>query len=161
MNRLLFILVMDGLLLAGCSSMIPLNNAPPSYIKETVAYKEGSYGLEFYIILADATGAMTTANGTLELEITETHLYISKYGSIEERNLLLFSTRTVVSRSSFGRAKVGKGEFRHEVILFPFERKRIPYSSFSKRPSETDGKVRVTFVTEDGRSLKGEDTISF
>jgi hypothetical protein len=102
---------------------------------------------------------MTTASGMLELEISETRHDFSMYGGMSERNLSLFSTRMAVPRSSFRRAKVGLGAFEHEVILFPIG--RISYSSFSKRPSEMTGKVQVTFITDDSRSLKGEETIIF
>jgi hypothetical protein len=161
MNRMLLSLgfVAASLLLMACSELMPLNNAPPTYIKQVTAYKEGSDGLFIYIILADSSGAMTTASGTLELHISETRHDFSLYGGISERNKPLFSTRVAVPRSSFRRAKVGLGAFEHEVIMFPVG--RISYSSFSKRPSEMTGKVQATFATEDGRSLKGEETIVF
>ena len=159
MNRLMLSIVVGGFLLTGCSDLMPLNNTPPSYIKRVTAYKEGSDGLFIYIVLADDTGAMTTAVGTLELEISETSHGFSRHGGMAKQNIPLFSTRIAIRRASFRRSKVGLGAFEHEVIMFSVG--RIAYSSFSKRPSEMTGKAQVTFVTEDGRSLKGEETIIF
>jgi|WetSurMetagenome_2_1015567.scaffolds.fasta_scaffold00054_21 hypothetical protein len=139
--------------------MIPLNSAPPSYIKQVTAYKEGSDGLFIYIILADNTGAMTTASGTLALEIIGTHHDFSLYSRMVKQDLTLYSTSIPISNSSFRRTKVGRGAFEHEVIMFPIG--RIVYSSFIMRPSNMTGKVKVTFVTKDDRVLEGEETIFF
>jgi hypothetical protein len=49
-----------------------LNQNPPDYMKDVLAYKEGSDGLVIYFILADSSGQMTTADGLINLIISET-----------------------------------------------------------------------------------------
>jgi hypothetical protein len=104
-------LVAGSLVLSACSELMPLNDAAPSYVKQVSAYKEGSDGLVVYIVLADSTGAMTTADGTLELTISEEQRAYWRDEETTARNLLLFSKRIPVSRSSFRRAKVGIGAY--------------------------------------------------
>jgi hypothetical protein len=143
------------LLLLACDRIGPLNSAPPSYIKNVAAYKEGSDGIVLYIVLADSQGAMTIASGKLRVEIVET-TYRHYPEKAEDQ---LFWSQFPVDRESFRRAKVGMGAFEHELILFTLG--RITYDRFLRRPTEISGKVKVEFVTDDQRSLKGEETIIF
>ena len=48
MNRLLFSFVISAFLVTGCSDIMPLNSARPSYIKHVAAHKEGSDGSRLY-----------------------------------------------------------------------------------------------------------------
>jgi len=158
MKKLKKLIAVGGLcaLLSGC---MPLNSATPSYIKQVTSYKAGSDGLVIYIILADSSGAMTTASGALDLTISETKNEYSNPGGFTERKSRLFSASLSVQRSTFQKAKVGLGAFEHEVILLSLG--RIAYSSFSAAPKEMTGKILVEFRTEDGHLLKGESTVFF
>ena len=125
-----------------------LNQNPPSYMKEVVAYKEGSDGLVAYFILADGSGAMTTGNGSVTIKITE------ETSTGRERQL--YSRTITVSNSNFYKTKVGRGAFEHDAILCSFG--RITYSSFVLKPSESMGKIKIEF-TGNGKVMSGEDTI--
>lgn len=161
MNKLLISIIVGVIILNSCYNFLPLNNAPPSYIKEIVVYKEGSDGIVIYIILADVKGEMTTASGQLNLKITETHNDISINGNMSESNLSLFSSVLQVQKSSFRKTKVGLGAFEHEAILFSIG--RVPYSDFTKTPSEITGEVKISFITSgsDTRLLEGKETVIF
>jgi len=159
MKRLLVIIVVGAFLLTGCSDLMPLNNAPPSSIDQVMAYKKGNW-LVINIILADANGAMTTANGWLYYEITMSRFdSLSKPGFMIGRVYLLYDRGGNISRSSFRRTKVDRGLFEREVTMAPVA--RISYSVFSQNPSGRTGKIRVTLISEDKRRLKGEETINF
>ena len=148
MKRLITTILLASLwLLAACDAQ--LNSAPPSYVKDITCYKEGSDGIMIYIVLADETGAMTTASGTLKMTILES-----------EYSYPIFSLDTPVQHSLFQRAKVGMGAFEHEVILLNLG--RITYGSFSTPPKEmSTGKLVVELTTEDGRVIKGDKTCGF
>lgn len=163
---LLIGVILLGFLVTGCSknpindkssNNVTLNDNPPSYLKSIVAYKEGYDGIAVYIILADYNGIMTTADGEMKLEIFEIHY--DYYHIPAYFDSLLFSLAISVKKSFFSKTKVGIGAFEHEVIMLYIG--RIPYSNFSKPPSEMSGKVRVNFITNDGRSLYGEEIIYF
>ncbi len=51
------------------AGIVPQSYNPPSYIKDTVAYKEGSNGLVVYLILSDADGQMTRSSGVTTLKM--------------------------------------------------------------------------------------------
>jgi len=146
-------------LLSACPDLMPLNSASPSYIKNVTSYKEGSDGIIVYIVLADSSGAMTTASGTLDMTISETKHKYSYPSGMSERTSKLFSMHVPVWRSSFIETKVGRGAFEHDVILLSLG--RITYSSFDATPKEMTGKISVEFKTEGGKVIKGEDTILF
>ena len=147
MKIILHVLLLSSLwLLVACDTK--LNSAPPSYVKDITCYKEGSDGIMVYIVLADETGAMTTASGTLKLTILET-----------EHSQPIFSLDLPVQHSLFQRAKVGMGAFEHEVLLLNIG--RITYGSFSSPPEEmSTGKLMVELTTEDGRIIKGDNICS-
>ena len=154
------LLALSLLVLSACDSLVPLNSTTPSYVKQVAAYKEGSEGVAIYIVLADASGAMTTAKGVLTASISETKHDYSLNAGLSQRDIPLFElTKIGVDRSSFRRAKVGMGAFEHELILLPLG--RIPYQRFWHRPSELSGKVKVDFVIEGGDTIHVEDTIIF
>ncbi len=158
MKKLCSFILLLIIFVSGCDLL--LNDNPPSYIKDVVAYKEGSEGIEIYFILADDSGAMTTSDGTVFLTITETHTEwntrVSKFIEIEEK---LYSKTISVKKTDFRKAKVGTGAFEHEVILYLIG--RVDYSSLTKKPSEMSGKVKVEFQMPNGKLLKGETTIFF
>ena len=158
MKKLFIIVQMLGIMfLSGCAQ---LNDNPPEYVKDVVAYKEGSEGLMIYFILADASGAMTTSDGKVTLTIYETDIEWSFWRSeFIETEVKLYSASFNVKKQDFRKTKVGIGAFEHEVILCPVG--RIEYSSFTKRPSKMTGKVKLEFQRPDGRVLKGEGTIIF
>lgn len=122
------------------------SSRPPDYVKEVVAYKEGTRAFAIYFILADANGVETSAAGKTTLEIT----------SGSDR---LLSFDIDVEESDFTRAKLGRGAFEHEGLICSFG--RIAYSRFSKQPTTSTGKVRVKFQLANGRVLEGEDTVFF
>jgi len=137
-----------------------LNQNPPSYIKEVVAYKEGSDGLVVYFVLADSNGQPTTASGKININI------LGKT-SFDDKDYELFSRSYDVSISDFRETKVGRGSFERKVILYSFG--RIPYlylnvdpqRMYSEKLITSRGKVIIEFETQSGRKLSGEDTISW
>ena len=157
MKKLFICFIMFFVLFSGCAS---LNDNSPAYVKEVVAYKEGSEGLMIYFILADSSGSMTTSDGYVTLTISETH---SEWSSLTseyiDTEITLYSASFEVKKTNFQKAKVGVGAFEHEVILCSLG--RIDYSSFRKRPSEISGKVKIEFQTHNALRYKGEDTIFF
>lgn len=90
------------------------NTNPPAYIKDVVAYKEGD-GLVIYLTLADATGALTSADGTLNVTIREPGLPMG---------LTVWTQSSTVTRTQFQTAQVGQGAFARTVLLFSLGRIR-------------------------------------
>jgi len=138
-----------------------LNQNPPSYIKDVVAYKEGSDGIVVYFVLADSNGQPTTANGKVNIKITETRSeYNSRTYTSTERIIDIFSNTYNVTTSDFQNAEVGQGAFKRKVVLFLIG--RIPYSRFRNKPEASNsGKIEIEFETSSGRKLTGSDTIFF
>lgn len=137
-----------------------LNDNPPEYIKEVVAYPEGTRAFVIYFILADSTGAMTTSDGWVYLSIYETvREWSSEKMDFVETERLLYRRFDKVRKSDFVKTTRGRGTFEQEVILYSFG--RIPYSSFDIAPTESSGRVTVHFHTLSGSILDGEDTIFF
>jgi len=135
------------------------NGNPPSYVKDVVAYSEGSDAFMVYFILADSSGNMTTSDGNVELTISETVYSYSRYsGSSESERVLYFATLDIKS-TDFQRGKVGIGAFERDAVLYLLG--RIPYSWFSRWPSESSGKVHILFQTPSGEVLEGEDFVIF
>ena len=52
------------------SSCKPANTSPPAYLKNIAVYREGYDAIAVYFILADSSGAMTAANGSITLDIS-------------------------------------------------------------------------------------------
>jgi hypothetical protein len=121
--------------------------APPSYIKDTVAYKEGSDGLVVYLILADADGQMTRANGSTTLNI------------YNPNNRLAYSFSANVTTSEFTDTTLGQGAFAHSGTILSFG--RIVYSQLTYKPASTldDYKVNVIFTAASGKVLTGNTTV--
>ena len=146
-----------AMLLVSCGQ---LNQKPADYVKDVTAYKEGSDGVMIYFILADASGAMTTSDGTVTLTITQTRWAVDPHSyQPTEADVFLYTTNFKVRKSDFQRTKVGIGAFKRDAILYPVG--RITYSTFDKYPSELTGKVKLWFQTADGRPLRGEGTVIF
>ena len=159
MRKILSILgMMITMNFVGCDDFSPLNTSPPSYIKNVAAYKEGSDGLIVYFVLSDKDGEMTTASGTLKLDLSENKTVYS-YNGIIEHTSVLFSTTVAVNQADFRRATVGMGAFQHRIVMYTFG--RITYDQFRFAPREQMGKATVQFKANDGKLLKGEDTILF
>lgn len=147
--------------LAGCdqmSALAPKNTKPPEYIKELVAYKEGSDGFMVYLILADSSGSMTAADGTLELSIHQVGHRVERSG-VRDITTELYSTTIFVSPDHFQRTKVGRGSFERDALIYPVG--RITYAQFSAWPAERTGTVSAVFKTASGRTLRSEETIFF
>lgn len=125
-----------------------VNQNPPSYVKDVAAYKEGSDGLVVYFILADSSGSMTTANGSVTIKIIE------EISTGREREL--YSRTRNVSTTDFHKTKIGRGAFERDAILYSFG--RLTYSSFVLKPNESMGKIKIEF-TSNGKTMNGEDTI--
>ena len=133
--------------------------APPEYIKEIGAYKEGYDGIMIYVILADKYGRPTAADGILTLTILEEK---SKWDSFLEDFVTDFSIlyqRTLkISKDDFVKATIGMGPFERETLLYPIG--RVPYSHFKRYPKGDSGRVIIEFLAE-GKELKGEESILF
>jgi hypothetical protein len=52
------------------SSCKPANTSPPAYLKNIVVYREGYDAVAVYFILADSSGTMTAANGSITIDIS-------------------------------------------------------------------------------------------
>jgi len=143
-----------------CLSCERPNKNEPDYIKDVVAYKEGSDGIFIYFILADARGAMTTARGRVEIVITEKKFVWPEFANkpLESEGILLLEHLNV-DYSDFVNTKVGLGAFAREALVFPVG--RLKYSNFVSAPKRQTGKVKIKFQTERGKEIEGETTVSF
>jgi hypothetical protein len=112
--------IATSLLVTGCE-LNAKNSNPPEYVKDVVAYKEGSEGLMIYFVLADASGAPTSTDG----EVTVTIVEERELGTVKST---LWEMTITVTRSDFQDTMVGRGPFERKTILCPIG--RIPYSSF-------------------------------
>jgi len=154
MKKLTLVAIVLGLLLVnGCN--ISLNSNPPDYLKQFTVYKEGD-GIIVYFVLADKDGQMTTSDGEATLSFVATH-----YDYPKEIRLLDYSYP--VRKENFVRAKIGRGPFEQEVIMFSIG--RIHFQSFrydfeALKEKNWKGKVRLNFSGA-GRSFKGEETFYF
>lgn len=127
---------------SGCSS---LNDNPPDYIKDVVAYNEGGNGLVVYFILADSTGAMTTADGEVQLTIG------CPYG-------VRYDHSFTVSKGDFRKASVGLGAFEHDVIAYSFGRIEYSELALEPRPSGRHGVV-IEFSPSSGGVIRGNTDV--
>jgi hypothetical protein len=134
-----FLALIMILLFTGCQA---LNDKEPSSIKEIAAYKEGN-GIVIYFILADADGAMTTSDGTVNVNI------LAAYGDKDER--ILYGKQLAVRKKDFKKTEVGMGNFKREVILYPIG--RIPYSAFKFDAGKTQGWVEIIFYGPENTSI--------
>jgi hypothetical protein len=138
---------------------MPLNDAPPEYIKEVVAYKEGDNGIFVYVILADTSGAMTTADGAITLEVNEVHTNYKINSGIVKTKKQLFIYSKDVKKEDFIKTKVGIGAFEHKVIMVPLG--RITYDQFMIMPAESVGEVFIRFYPVGGEQIIGKTSILF
>ena len=146
---MVLIVVALSLAVAGCG----LNSNPPDYVKEFVAYKEGD-GLVIYFVLADASGAPTTADGKVAMSIVEETYTPGKQVKT------LFNTSFTLTRSQFVETTVGRGSFARTVVLCPLGRLR--YSTFDAQPSDPGhGLIYMVFTTGAGSSFSEKTRVSF
>jgi len=135
----------------------PVTQPEPSYIKDVVAYKEGTGAMVVYFVLATATGEETRANGSVKLEVYEQVMNRTTY-KMEDRRLWVLSGLPIFA-SDFHVTEVGQGAFAHTRLICSLG--RILYSRFTTQPSEMTGTVKVFFTTTSGRELPGEGSIFF
>jgi len=133
-------------------------HSSPEYIKDISCQKEGSDGFLVYFTLADNSRALTVSDGIVKLSIVETK-NVWREGEIKTLEHELFTLKRTVKKGDFWEAKLGRGVFERDSIIYTFE--RMTYSSFNREPTEMSGKVIIEFKTPDGRVLKGEDSIFF
>ena len=120
------------------------NRAPAAYMKDVVAYKEGMDAIAVYFVLADKTGVPTTGFGTYVLKVYETKReWSSITRELEEKEYLIHVELGNIVKSDFYVSEVGKGAFQHDLLLCSLG--RITYPSFHPYPTETFGKVVVTY----------------
>jgi len=132
----------------------------PDYIKDVVAYKEGSEGIFIYFVLADKNGYEIAEEGNLSLFIEETsHKFDLGTLRLDDVNNVLFKGTLEVKLNSFRRSKVGIGSLSSERLIASIG--RITYDEFYVKPSEQIGKVRIEFTTSTGKILRGETGIIF
>jgi hypothetical protein len=131
--------------LCGCIGS-SLNSAPPDYIKTISAVRDGN-GLQIYFILADKSGAMTTADGKFVLQV------------IQDGRTLYESYPVNVTKSNFEERSVGMGNFAHDVVMYLIG--RLPYENMQSKPESGMGEVKITFTTKDGKAMEGEEKIFF
>ncbi|MCX6092860.1 MAG: hypothetical protein NTX23_08365 [Candidatus Bipolaricaulota bacterium] len=120
--------------------------AEPSYVKDVVAYEEGTDAMYVYFVLADASGTEVRAQGRAKLNVYE-----------EGRKL--WTTNYSVTTSAFQKGTVGVGGFAHTRLICSLG--RIEYSRFTTRPTESYGKVEIIFTTQSGKTLRGETSYFF
>ena len=126
----------------GGGFLVASNPNPADYIKDAVVYQEGD-GIIVYFILADANGEMIKADGRVSLKIKDSN------------DQEVYSTAEYVTKEMFYKTKRGRGAFEQDVLLFNFGRIKLD-SLLAKPKGVLD--VSVSFTTEDGRILKGEDS---
>lgn len=135
----------------------------PEYVKDVVAYKEGSDGVFIYFILADSSGAMTASRGKVNIRIAENEKeWNSRRIEFEEHESELYVDSFDIKSENFEKASVGRGSFAHTVLLYNVG--RIKYSSFKYPPSGNSfsrGKVYLEFTKPDGQVIKGEGDFNF
>ncbi len=144
-------------LISGCTR---LNDNPPTYIKSIVAYKEGADGFMIYFVLADSSGAMTTASGTARLDICEIRKELLPWNNVStDEEIKLYSVVFNIKNTDFKKTKIGANAFEREAILYPVG--RISYSMFDEIPSKSTGKIKLSFRAPYGNPLNEEETITF
>jgi|SRR5919109_5085812 hypothetical protein len=118
---------------------MPANTHPPSYIKSVVAYQEGKDACFIYVILADVTGAMTSADGVMD---------VTMFATLSDKETRVYHHNFPVSKASFVTTTVGLGAFEHKALLYPI--RRISYENLKLDTQKTThGRVAVTFTTKD------------
>ena len=152
------------LLTVGCEG--PLNNNPPEYIEDVVAYKRGIDGVEVYFVLADKNGAETRSDGEVTLSIYEGHdISIPSITANDEflsRLLEIFkvySHTITVRKVDFQRTQVGTGASEHKRTVCSLG--RISFDQFIRPPLQRGGTVVLQFETPTGRVLLGGATFLF
>ena len=130
----------------------------PAYVKDVVALQEGSDALAVYFILADQSGAMISASGSVKFSIVEIESHYGRYAGATETENILYSGHGTIKSSDFQDTKVGRGAFEHQAILYSIG--RIPYTEFTHNPSGATGKIRLLFAS-DKDTVVGEGRIIF
>lgn len=136
------------------------NTNPPEYIKQVVAYKEGSDGLMVYVVLADKDGNPTSADALIEFIFEAKKTYTDGYVQV-------WHDYKTVKASDFTTSTVGIGALEHKVLLYSLG--RITYDLFTKPfPWKVDpdlyhayGRVRVSFYNKSEKKVEGEARITF
>jgi len=132
-----------------------LNDNPPDYIKEVVAYREGD-GVIIYFILGDEQGNMTTSDGSAVVTIE-----VDRGPLIPSLQLMRLEIPEIKKRD-FRKTTVGVGVWKREVILYDVG--RIKYVDFNVFPDlfhHKEGIVMVYFKRRDGQTLSGGTTFHF
>jgi hypothetical protein len=150
-SRVSLLLSVLLLFLIGCK----INDNPPAYMKEVVAYKEGSDGLVVYMVLADASGAPTAAAGYATVCIFDK----ASSSSPSRRDCNLFERVYPVERTDFRNTTIEQGNFQHKKIIFSLS--RLTYREFRAPPVRGIGTVAVTFRPSIGTVMEGETTLVF
>jgi hypothetical protein len=131
---------------------LPLNTNPPAYLKDLVAYKEGD-GLVVYLTLADASGAFTSADGTLTLTIRE---HVREPWMTSERTVTLWTNTYGMTRTQFVTGQVGLGNFARTKLLLSLG--RIGSQNFYVARQTNHVTVEVTILTQ-GLRLTGTQEV--
>jgi len=152
MGKILILLI--AIFASSCETSF--NQKPAEYIKELVAYKEGSDGIFIYFILADALGKMTANDGEISLRITASH-YDHK------QPIKLWEVNHNISKDQFKRGEAGIGPFKREILAYSFG--RIPYDRFRYHMGRVisdnwRGKITLQFKTAH-KVFTAEETIHF
>jgi predicted Zn finger-like uncharacterized protein len=122
----ILIIFIIGLIITGSK-----NTNLPDYIKDIVVYKEGD-GIIFYFVLADKEGQPTAFDGWIIYRLT--------CGLEESYNIPVMQDIKKVTTYDFNKAKIGRGAFETDTILFSFE--RIPYYTLRSNIKEYGEKGR-------------------
>ncbi len=132
-------------------SVTRTNDSPPASMKTVAAYKEGTRALGAYFILADKTGAETSAGGNVTVVVTEET-------ARGKRQLLSQTYR--VEKKDFVKTRIGEGASGRDAVLCTLG--PITYDWFAHEPRRhNQGGMEITFIADDGTTVTGSDTLSF
>ena len=154
------LLLAAAALTVALSSCTRLNSRPPASILSVSGFGKGKGTMAVTFVLGDASGAMTTADGTARVTVFELEkVWAPLAGVWTDRKVPVFTTVVEVHRRDFAEVRDPVDTGRPETILYSLG--LLHYDQFDRRPTEPRGLVEVAFHTADGRILKGSDQFNF
>ncbi len=145
-------LIMSTSLKEECTALKDFVTAPAG-IKEffAKALTDGSGNIASYIILRDMNGGTTTSDGTVTV-------YIMQQDSKGEEKTRLYYSTFDVKKEDFEYTNIGGfGGASDTAYVLP----TINVNDFSMYPTESSGRIYVTFKTSDGRSFSVSQDLEF
>lgn len=135
-------------------------SSQPSYVKDVVALKDGTQAFSVYFVLADKNSAEVAADGDAKIEVLE---YVGEHNQTNDQlNKVagpLYSSVLHIKKSEFTQTQVGVGALKHDALIYNVG--RLPYSKFSRQPSQPVGTVWVTFSSSYVSDIVGKSDVIF